>query len=258
MNTKYLLFSVLVFSCFLITNDVSAETGQFLTLTASPDTIDVGQSSTISWTTNASFCNAPSLFEGSAWGGGSGSYIVIPDSTKTYDMTCYWQGGGGSLTKSVTINVSVPQLFGFSFPTSDTNLIKGSTYTISWINDNAGSYGYTAYLGTGVATNGSNLETIIRTIGAVNSNARNEFSWTVPSDLSPRSDYRIEFRSPGGGGGVSAPFTISRSDNANPAPSPIPTPTLLFLGDSERLQKIAQLQTLLIQLIQQLIVLLQQ
>ena len=169
-----------------------------------------------------------------------------------------------------TISVAVPpestQPFRFTFPTNGATLVEGSSYNITWINDNSGGYGYTAYIGTGLDYNGNNLGNIIRTIGAVNSNP--EFGWVVPLDLASRSDYRIELRGRGGGGGVSEPFSIVMptiypptytTPLAVPTPTPTPRPTPIYPStDSQRQQMIIQLQQLLAQLIQQLIALLQQ
>lgn len=212
-----------------VTVTVVPSTAPTLILAASPDTITAGQPATIAWyTTNATYCNAPNLIPNTTTWNVNSSQTFYPNSTQTYTMTCVGVGGGGSVTKSITITVvpsttpPSPQLFGFSFPTSGVNLVQGSTYRIIWFNDNSGGYGYTAYVGTGLDSNGNNLGTIIRTIGAVNSNSQNEFSWTVPSDLSPRSDYRIEFRGKGGGGGVSPAFSVTALITTTPTPTPTP------------------------------------
>jgi len=79
-----------------------------LTLTASPSTVTAGQSSTLTWSsTNATSCAA---YENGSPAQYNPEKVLFNDSstqafyeTKTYTFTC--KGPGGSVTKSVTVNV---------------------------------------------------------------------------------------------------------------------------------------------------------
>jgi|GEM_PF-1619625 len=74
-----------------------------LTFTVSPTQITSGQSATLSWsTTNATGCTASNGWTGSK--AVSGTQSVAPTATTTYALSC--TGAGGSIAKSVTLNVS--------------------------------------------------------------------------------------------------------------------------------------------------------
>jgi peptidoglycan-associated lipoprotein len=73
------------------------------TLTASPDTIDKGQSSTLTWQT----ANATDVgIEGIGAVQPSGSQPVSPAATTTYTLTA--KGAGGSQTATATVTVNAP------------------------------------------------------------------------------------------------------------------------------------------------------
>ena len=71
------------------------------TLTASPTTIDAGQSSTLTWTT----ANADTVTLNGASVNTSGTQSVSPAQTTTYTLTA--TGPGGTVTVSVTVTVMV-------------------------------------------------------------------------------------------------------------------------------------------------------
>lgn len=75
------------------------------TLVAEPSTIDRGQSSTLRWVVE----NAEEISINNGIGTvmASGSRQVFPSNTTTYTLTARNQGG--SVTRSVTVNVNVPQ-----------------------------------------------------------------------------------------------------------------------------------------------------
>jgi hypothetical protein len=86
---------------------IHAEAGSVATppptasLSASPTSINAGQSSTLSWSsTNATSCAAG----GFTAPGTSGSAVVTPSVTTTYSITC--SGSGGSTTAAATVNVT--------------------------------------------------------------------------------------------------------------------------------------------------------
>jgi peptidoglycan-associated lipoprotein len=72
--------------------------------TAEPSSIERGQSSTLKWSTS----NATQVSIGSGVGTvqSSGSHAVYPSETTTYEMTA--TGPGGSVQRSVTVNVTAP------------------------------------------------------------------------------------------------------------------------------------------------------
>ncbi|TXH70983.1 MAG: hypothetical protein E6Q88_07885 [Lysobacteraceae bacterium] len=74
------------------------------TFTATPGTITVGQSATLSWGAvgNASACSASGAWTGSKAITG-GSQTVSPAASSTYSLSC--TGAGGTTTRSVTITV---------------------------------------------------------------------------------------------------------------------------------------------------------
>jgi peptidoglycan/xylan/chitin deacetylase (PgdA/CDA1 family) len=76
-----------------------------LTFTASPTTINKGQSSTLTWsTTNATSCTASNGWTGSK--AASGTQAVSPTATTTYALSC--SGAGGTVSKSAVVNVIIP------------------------------------------------------------------------------------------------------------------------------------------------------
>jgi hypothetical protein len=77
-----------------------------LNISVEPDTITLGESATITWSSNAGSCQASGAWDGSK--AASGSLTVTPDATGefTYSLVC---GGGGyrdSETGSVTLTVN--------------------------------------------------------------------------------------------------------------------------------------------------------
>lgn len=75
------------------------------TLTASPETIDSGQSSTLSWqTTNATDVS----IQGIGAVQPNGSQQVTPTASTTYTLTAKGEGGTQSATARVTVNAAPP------------------------------------------------------------------------------------------------------------------------------------------------------
>lgn len=74
-----------------------------VTISASPNSISAGQSSTITWSsTNATSCTASGGWSGTK--GTSGTQSVSPTNTTTYTLAC--TGTGGNDTKSATVTVT--------------------------------------------------------------------------------------------------------------------------------------------------------
>lgn len=73
-----------------------------LTLSASPTSINPGQSSTLSWNaTNVTSCSASNGWTGTK--ALSGTQVVSPTATTTYTLAC--TGSNGNVTKNATVNV---------------------------------------------------------------------------------------------------------------------------------------------------------
>lgn len=75
------------------------------TLVAEPSTIDRGQSSTLRWVVEGA--DEISINQGIGTVMASGSRQVFPSNTTTYTLTA--RNAGGSVTRSATVNVNVPQ-----------------------------------------------------------------------------------------------------------------------------------------------------
>lgn len=103
-----------------------------LDFTAEPDSIEEGESSTLSWsTTDATSCTASG-----GWSGGkstSGTQSVTPSEDTTYTLTC--SGDGGSVSESVTVTVDegepLPEPT-LEFDADPTEVAPNGTSTLAW------------------------------------------------------------------------------------------------------------------------------
>ena len=108
-------------------------------LSASPSTINQGQTATLSWESS----DATSCVASGAWIdtlSTTGTEIVSPAVTSTYTLSC--DGDGGSASSSVTITVNAPPVA--TEPTvkltaSPAVVRRGSTITLSWSSTDATS-----------------------------------------------------------------------------------------------------------------------
>jgi uncharacterized repeat protein (TIGR03803 family) len=111
-----------------------------VTLTATPNSVTLGQSSTLTWTsTNATSCTASG-----AWNGGepvSGSLGVTPSAAgaQTYTLTC--TGAGGSAMASATLSAVAPVVPAPTVTLADnpTSITVGQSSTLTWTSTNATS-----------------------------------------------------------------------------------------------------------------------
>ncbi|MGH7249971.1 MAG: hypothetical protein ACREGC_03270, partial [Minisyncoccia bacterium] len=110
-----------------------------VSLNANPTNILLGQSSTLTWSSN----NATSC--SSSWAGSvnlSGSSTVSPSSTTTYSITCYGASGTSPATAYATVNVSqvsqAPQPT-VSLTADSTRIPAGSSTILRWSSQNATS-----------------------------------------------------------------------------------------------------------------------
>src|SRR5690606_24679916 len=105
-----------------------------VTASASPGSINQGQSSTLTWSsTNATACS----YEGADWPL-SGSRVVTPTATKTHTLTC--RNAKGSTSRSVTVTVASTSAA--SAPTvtatvSPTSVPLNTTAKLTWSSSNA-------------------------------------------------------------------------------------------------------------------------
>jgi hypothetical protein len=117
-----------------------------VSLTATPATVNAGQSTTLAWSaTNATSCAASG-----GWTGGqplAGELIVLTASTATYTLTC--TGAGGSTAKSVTVTV-----------------IGGpAQLTLSWVDNAAGTASFKIERKTGGS--GTYAQIVTTGVGAI-------------------------------------------------------------------------------------------
>ncbi len=106
-----------------------------VTLTASPTTISAGDSTTLSWSSsNADTCTA---FLG--WTGSkalSGSQVVSPVVTTTYQLDCTGPGGVGSDDATVTVNVVTPETPTVDISALPLSIQVGSSSQLTWNSEN--------------------------------------------------------------------------------------------------------------------------
>lgn len=107
-----------------------------VTLTASPASIDAGQSSTLTWSsTNADYCDAPGSFSGGATANGATSGSASTGAltaNASYQINCY--RGGVSAQDVATVTVVQPQM---SITPSTTRVVvpitgPNPTISVSW------------------------------------------------------------------------------------------------------------------------------
>ena len=108
-------------------------------LSATPSTIDQGQSATLSWSSSdASSCTASGGWSGSR--ATSGSEVVSPVVTTSYNISCI--GDGGSTSNSVTVIVNQPPAVivpTVNLTASPSSVSRGSSISLSWSSTGASS-----------------------------------------------------------------------------------------------------------------------
>jgi len=104
-----------------------------LALTATPDTITPGQTSTLFWSSGGT----TSCTASNGWSGAkptAGNQVVAPSTTTTYTLTC--SGPGGSVTSSATVVVQSPPPT-VTLSANPTSILAGASSTLSWSSTNA-------------------------------------------------------------------------------------------------------------------------
>lgn len=169
-----------------------------VTLIASPSNINLGQSSSLTWTsTNATSCTASGSWQGTKTT--SGVEAVSPQGNATYTIDC--TGNGGTTSQSVTVNVtSTGPLPTLTISANPSSVQRGSSSTLTWSSTNATSCtatgdwsGSKAISGNAsVSPSSSATYTLICTNTKGSASASANITVTTPA-LTPPAD--------GGGGG---------------------------------------------------------
>ena len=125
-------------------------------LAASPSTIDQGQSSTLTWSSN----DATSCTASGAWSGAkatSGSQAVSPGTTSSYTISCSGAGGSANNSATVTVNPAPPATTAptVSLNASPSSITKGSNITLTWSSTDASSCSASGGWSGSKATSGS-------------------------------------------------------------------------------------------------------
>ena len=121
-------------------SEPSLETAPVATLSVSPSNIDLGQSTTLSWSST----DADSCIASGGWSSArstTGTVDVKPAMTSTYTLTC--NGAGGSASDSVTVTVKQPSPLPpapvANLSVSRSSIDQGQSATLSWTSTNATS-----------------------------------------------------------------------------------------------------------------------
>lgn len=88
-------------------------------ITVQPATITLGESATLTWSTNGTACTASGAWSGAR--AASGTEVVTPDTAGTHTYTLVCSGGiyGESSSESATLTVNAPSVFSMSSLVSD-------------------------------------------------------------------------------------------------------------------------------------------
>jgi uncharacterized protein (TIGR03437 family) len=133
-----------------VTVVVTAAPEPTVTLTASPLSIQPGQSSTLQWTSsNAAIV---SLDQGIGTVVASGSRVVTPSATTTYTVTA--TGPGGTASQSVTVVVNAAPAPTVTLTASPQTIEAGQSTTLQWTTSNAATVSINQGIGS-VNPNGS-------------------------------------------------------------------------------------------------------
>jgi phospholipase C len=104
--------------------------------TASPSSINAGQSATLNWTTSNATSWSIDQNVGSV-SGPNGSVSVSPSATTTYTLTA--TGAGGSTTAQATVTVASSNALSVTLAASPTSIAPGGQTTLTWSSQNATS-----------------------------------------------------------------------------------------------------------------------
>ena len=134
---------------FITITIVGAGSGPSVSISASSETIQTGESSTLSW--SSSNAETATIDQGIGDIPVNGSITVSPSQTTTYTITA--TGPGGTATDSVTVTVIYPAPT-VSISASPDTIQPGGSTTLSWTSSNADSAEINNGIGS-VPVNGS-------------------------------------------------------------------------------------------------------
>lgn len=167
-------------------------------LTATPSSITLGNSSTLSW--NSSFTTSCTGTGFSTGGARNGSVIVSPTVTTTYHVTCQGTNGeSDSASRTVTVTAAPPPVPTASLSATPTSITSGGSSTLTWSSTNATSCTGSGF--TAGATSGST---------SVSPSATTQYGVTCNGSSSSATAYQTVT--------VTAP-SFSASCTASPSPA---------------------------------------
>jgi phage tail-like protein len=184
-----------------------------VTIAATPGTIALGQSATLTWSsTDFSACSASGDWSGSVPGDGSQSVTPTTVGTARYTLSCVGVAGSGTATATAVVIVK-PPLPTLSITASPATIALGQSTTLSWSSINASSAVASGDWSGDRAVNGS---------------------MTVTPAVVGSAHYALSCDGPGGGGSATAVVTV-----LPPPPAPTvtitATPATVTLGQSTTL-----------------------
>ncbi|MFZ0448383.1 MAG: hypothetical protein WAL98_04010, partial [Desulfatiglandaceae bacterium] len=172
-----------------------------VTFSADPQTITLGESSTLTW--NVIGADTINIDPGIGSVDPSGSYEVFPTETTTYTLTAV--GPGGTTTENVTVSVNIP-LPTVSISADPEAILLGDSSTLTWNSTHAGTCVIEPGIGS-VDVNGS-------------------------ISVSPTETTMYTITVTGPGGTTSTEVTITVTD-PNAPPTVIMTPTSASISQGE-------------------------
>jgi len=134
-----------------------------LTISVAPTSIVLGQSATVTWSSNTT-CTASDAWTGAQ--AASGSLVVTPTATGSYNytLTCSGTGYKGNTVKTATLTVTAPTAYSTTFLVGDTNALAPVTVDTNLVNPWGIAFGPTSPVW--VANNHTETSTLYNGNGA--------------------------------------------------------------------------------------------
>lgn len=111
-----------------------------VTISASPATIALGSSSTLTWSsTDATSCTASGAWAGTKATSGSQSVTPAATGSGTYTLTCTGAGGSGTGAATVTVGPAPPPPPTVTISATPATIAPGGSSSLSWSSTNANS-----------------------------------------------------------------------------------------------------------------------
>jgi hypothetical protein len=175
-----------------VTVTPTQHTAPSCTLSASPDSITYGGSTTLSWNSSNATSASMSTIGSVAL---SGSYSIAPSVTTTYILTVSGQGGTTTCQRTVTVSTVQHTTPSCTMNVSPSSVQQGSPVTVSWNSTNATSATLSS---TGsVALSGSQTfypnSTTTYTLTVYGNGGSNTCSQTVGVTSTPVYNYDVPY-----------------------------------------------------------------